>query len=211
MTDASAAMLDLAFPVVALGGEVLPRDHRQALAKAVEAVLPWLADWPTAGVHRLNVSAGGGPTALLSQRTRLTLRLPREQMDAARQLEGNTLDVAGVRLRIGHAQVRELVPWGTLYAHLVAVDEFVAGVADELSFLRQVDQALAALGVQGRAICGRPQALEADALHGYSLMVDGLSAQDSLQLLEAGLGSHRRLGCGLFVPHKSAAAVGAPP
>jgi hypothetical protein len=42
---------------------------------------------------------------------------------------------------------------------------------------------------------------------GYSLMLDGLSPADSLRVLEAGLGRHRRLGCGLFVPHKSAAAV----
>jgi len=27
-------------------------------------------------------------------------------------------------------------------------------------------------------------------------------------VLEHGLGAHRRLGCGMFVPHKSAAAVG---
>jgi CRISPR-associated protein Cas6 len=108
---------------------------------------------------------------------------------------------------VGSAQVRELLPWGTLYAHLVAAD----GAADELEFLRDVDAQLQTLGVRGRAICGRRQVLAADDLQGFSLMVDGLSAQDSLCLLQAGLGRHRRLGCGLFVPHKSAAAVGAPP
>jgi hypothetical protein len=42
-------------------------------------------------------------------------------------------------------------------------------------------------------------------------MLDGLVADQSLIVLEAGLGAHRRLGCGLFVGHKSAAAVGTPP
>jgi len=42
-------------------------------------------------------------------------------------------------------------------------------------------------------------------------MVDQLSAAQALRLMEHGLGAHRRLGCGLFVPHRSAAAVGAPP
>jgi hypothetical protein len=44
---------------------------------------------------------------------------------------------------------------------------------------------------------------------GYSLMLDGLSPAASLRVLESGLGRHRRLGCGVFVPHKSSAAVGA--
>jgi hypothetical protein len=45
---------------------------------------------------------------------------------------------------------------------------------------------------------------------GFSLMLDALSPDHSLRMLEAGLGRHRRLGCGLFVPHRSAAAVGTP-
>jgi hypothetical protein len=40
-------------------------------------------------------------------------------------------------------------------------------------------------------------------------MLHGLATAASLRVLEAGVGRHRRLGCGLFVPHKSAAAVGA--
>ncbi len=40
-------------------------------------------------------------------------------------------------------------------------------------------------------------------------MLDGLSAGDSLRVQQHGLGAHRRLGCGVFVPHRSAAAVAA--
>ena len=205
MSESRASMLDLAFAVDGEGA--LPREHRRALADALEQALPWLASQSGAGIHRLNVSAGGGPQALLSGRTRLTLRVPRERADEARALEGRTLDLAGHTLQIGAAHERELLPWGTLYAHVVAADEGV----DELAFLRVVQAELAALGIAGRPICGRPQAMEADRLHGYSLMLDGLNAEGALRLLDAGLGPHRRLGCGLFVPHKSAAAVGAPP
>jgi CRISPR-associated protein Cas6 len=197
-------MLDLAF---AVDGGALPREHRRALADAIERALPWLAAQSGAGIHRLNVSAGGGPQALLSRRTRLTLRIPRAQAKAARALEGRTLDLSGHALQVGAAHERELLPWGTLYAHVVATDDG----ADELAFLQVVQAELVALGISGRPICGRPQNFEADRLHGYSLMLDGLSAEGALRLLEAGLGPHRRLGCGLFIPHKSAAAVGAPP
>jgi CRISPR-associated protein Cas6 len=208
VSDPISSMLDLAFAVDGgEGGVTLPREHRRDLADALERALPWLATQVGAGIHRLNVSAGGGPQALLSGRTRLTLRVPRERADEARALEGRALDLAGHTLQLGAAHVRELLPWGTLYAHVVAADEG----ADELAFLQVVQAELVALGITGRPICGRPQVFEADRLRGYSLMLDGLSAEGALRLLEAGLGPHRRLGCGLFVPHKSAAAVGAPP
>jgi hypothetical protein len=46
-------------------------------------------------------------------------------------------------------------------------------------------------------------------LAGYSLLLDGLSPEHALRVMCTGLGAHHELGCGLFVPHKSAAAVGA--
>jgi CRISPR-associated protein Cas6 len=208
VTDTTAAMVDVSF---ALTGDAPPREHRRVLAAALEARLPWLAELPGCGVHRLNVSAGGGPQALLSQRTRLTLRVPRERTAAATALEGQALQLGPATLHVGAARVRELLPWGTLYAHLVAADAHGNGDGDEIAFLRAVDDELAALGAACRPICGRLQVLESGALRGYGLMLDRLSAADSLRLLQAGLGAHRRLGCGLFVPHRSAAAVGSPP
>lgn len=204
MSETTAAMIDLAF---ALDGGVLPREHRCALAAAVEQVLPWLAGLPDAGVHPLNVSAGGGPDALLSGRTRLTLRVPRGRAAAAAALVGAELHLGGgCCVRVGAMQERELRPHGTLYAHLVAADE-----ADEIAFLRSAKAELDTLGVPCRTICGRHQVTEGGALQGYSLMLDGLSAAAALRVLQAGLGRHRRLGCGVFVPHRSAAPVGAPP
>jgi CRISPR-associated protein Cas6 len=90
-----------------------------------------------------------------------------------------------------------------LYAHFVA-----AGDGDELAFLDAVAAELSALGVACRSICGRRQVVEGGALQGYSLMLDGLNAAGALRVLEAGIGRHRRWGCGIFVPHKSAVAVG---
>jgi CRISPR-associated protein Cas6 len=197
--------VDLAFT---LEGDALPRQHRRALAAAIEQVLPWLVDIPGAAVHRLNVSAGGGPLALLSRRTRLTLRLPRQDASRAARLGGALLDVGGHALRVGHGQPRELYPWGTMYAHLVAADD---PAWDEAQFLQHLRADLDRLGIKGRAICGREQLLDDGYLRGFSVMVDGLPARDALRIMEHGLGPHRRLGCGIFVPHKSSAAVGAPP
>ncbi|HRD86082.1 MAG TPA: type I-MYXAN CRISPR-associated protein Cas6/Cmx6, partial [Rubrivivax sp.] len=101
--------------------------------------------------------------------------------------------------------LRELLPHSTLYAHFVATD-----TVDEASFLQAVEQQLAGLGVAARSICGRHQAAEGGALQGYGLMLDRLAPADALRVMASGLGPKRLWGCGLFVPHKSAAAVGSP-
>lgn len=194
-------IVDLAF---ALHGTALPREHRRALADALQPALPCWDSEPGLAVHRVNVAAGVGPRALLSGRTRLTLRLSRVcAQQAAAALEGRTLVIGGLPLRIGMAHPRELLPHGTLYSHLVT-----SASADELQFLRDVQDQLAALQVEGRAICGRHQLTEEGTLQGFGLMVDGLSPLHSMCLQRHGLGLRRRLGCGVFVPHKSAAAVG---
>jgi CRISPR-associated protein Cas6 len=202
MTERTASMVDLGF---ALGGGALPSSHRRELADALERTLPWLAAAPGAGMHRLNVVASEGDQLLLARRTRLRLRVPRERAGDAVALAGRELSVGAGQLHLGAMQERELLPHGTLYAHLVAADD-----ADEIAFLRAMQAELGALEVVCRPICGRRQTVEGGAVHGFSLMLDGLTHEGSLRILECGLGPHRRLGCGLFVAHRSAAAVGAP-
>lgn len=200
-------MLDVAFTVQ---GHLLPRAHRASLAAALQQVLPWLDEASGAAVHRLNVVEGNGPLALLSLRTRLTLRLPRTRLVDADALSGSTLQVAGQVLRLGAAMPRELLAFGTLYAHFVAAADGAAAAGDELAFLRQVQQEMAALGIAGRAICGRHQRQEDGTLGGYGLMLDGLDRAAARRVLERGIGTHRLWGCGVFVPHRSAAALGMP-
>jgi CRISPR-associated protein Cas6 len=202
MQETTASMVDVIYP---LHGSELPRDHRRVLAEALERLVPWLADPAQAGVHRINVVAGGGATALLSQRARLMLRVRRERLAELAPLQDAVLDVGGFALRLGSVvAVRELLPYGTLYAHVVATAD-----DDELAFLETIEGELDTMQVPCRRICGRRQVIDNDGemLTGFSLMLDGLSPADSLRLLESGLGRHRRLGCGMFVPHKSAAAL----
>lgn len=202
MDVGASSRVDVTF---ALRGDAVPRDHRRALAAALERRLPWLADPAHAGVHRINAVEGAGPTALLSHRARLTLRVVRDRIGDLQCLHGVSLELDGHALQLGHqGRVRELLPHSTLYAHLVITDD-----DDELAFLATIGRELDTSSLPCRPICGRRQVIDNGdcALTGYSLMLDGLSPGDSLRILESGLGRHRRLGCGLFVPHKSAAAV----
>lgn len=199
----ASEVIDIA---LAIDAGRLPTEHEQALADALEQALPWLAGTPQVGVHPMRLARGGG-RALLSGRTRLTLRVPRERAVDVAALAGAELPLAGGSLRLGTAQARELLPWGTLYAHCVAAD----GSDDELAFLQAMQTELQALGVTGRVICGLPRFGLNGVRRGYALMVDQLSEADSVTLQHHGLGAGRRIGLGVFVPHKSAAAVGAAP
>ncbi len=195
-------MVDVSYP---LHGEAVPRDHGRALAEALERLVPWLADAREAGVHRVNAVEGVGAWALLSRRARLTLRVRRERVGDLLPLQGARLDVGGLPLRLGDVGVlRELLAHSALYAHVVTTAD-----ADELAFLDTIENELDRLSVSCRRICGRRRTIDNDGgpLTGFSLMLDGLSADGALRVLESGLGQHRRLGCGMFVPHKSGAAL----
>jgi CRISPR-associated protein Cas6 len=205
VTDVEApidTLVDVAFP---LEGTHLPRDHALPLARALAEPLPWLAAEPLAGIHPVKVVPGYGVRGLLSQRARLLLRVPGTRVAALMSLAGTTLSVAGCALRLGQPRPRELLAHGTLFAPLVAAES-----ADEAVFMQAVAGTLRALQIDAHSVCGRRHQFGAPgpAITGFSLMLHGLSADDSLRVQCAGVGPHRLLGCGIFVPHRSAAAVG---
>ena len=213
----SEAVADLRFRVRC---RALPVDHAADLSAALQALLPWLADEPQAGVHAMHGAESGNgwlrpddPAALLplSRRTRLALRLPRARIAAAAELMGRRLRVGAHELTVAAepARVHPLRGWPTLFARYVAPERGPA--PEEEAFLRQCMAQLDALGVAApRLMSGRahPVAAPGGALHCRSLMLDGLAPADSLRLQERGFGAGRLLGCGLFLPHKSIAPVG---
>jgi CRISPR-associated protein Cas6 len=200
--------LDLVFQIRC---PTLPVDHAWALSEAIRAVLPWFADDPGAGLHLIHGAESGNgwerPTEgaaliYLSRRSALTLRLPRERIEAAEGLSGATLEVHGHRMEIGPAKRRPLERTNTLYARYVAspVDDedeqaFLHWAIDELKGLR--------LGFK-KVLCGRQLRLRTPegAILTRSLMVADLPYPDAVRLQEQGIGPHRSRGCGLFIPHK---------
>jgi CRISPR-associated protein Cas6 len=206
-------VVDLSF---ALTGRTLPVDHAFALWSALHRALQWLAQEPRAGVHQIHVAETGNgwyrpedePEALLhlSRRTRMILRLPRTRLDQAGALCGVTLDVDGHPLQVGPATVRPLNPLPTLFSrYVVSAEE-----QPEEEFLREAAVALRAMGMPLRKVlCGRSRVIGTPSgrLFTRSLLLADLDPQSSVQLQRLGLGRHRELGCGLFVPHKGIAPV----
>jgi CRISPR-associated protein Cas6 len=195
-------MLEAIFPLL---GKALPRDHADALQHALVQHMPWMQVDPGVGILPLKLVPGVENLALLSQRTRLVLRVNANRMTQLMAMADVELDVSGHSLRLGIPHVRELKPLATLYSYRVA-----ASSADEALFMESVQRELTELGIGGERVCGKHQIMSVAGreMDTFSVMLHGLAPEQSMRLQEHGLGPHRLLGCGIFVPHKSAAAVG---
>ena len=205
--SAPDAVVDAVFSV---SGRVLPVDHAWALSQAVHHALPWFADEEAAGLHLIHGPESGNgwlrpddPHALLhlSHRTKLVLRIPRDRSAAAGALLRQTLDVGGHALQVESLALRALSRIATLLSRHVVI----RSGDDETGFLKAAAGELSSLGIRPhRMLCGRvtPIATPARTLQTCSLMLADLTIGESLLLQGKGLGPCRRLGCGLFLPHK---------
>jgi CRISPR-associated protein Cas6 len=187
----------------------LPVDHAYALSQAIQAALPWFAGEESAGVHTIHVADSGNgwmrpddPHALLhlSRRTKLVLRVPKHRIDDAHRLTGQTLDVQGNPLQIEQASVRPLSELTTLFARYIVTDG-----ADENAFLQDAMKQLNDMGIRPKKmLCGIERVILTPrrSIRTRSLMLAELTLPESVRLQQHGLGAERKLGCGLFIPHK---------
>jgi CRISPR-associated protein Cas6 len=64
---------------------------------------------------------------------------------------------------------------------------------------------LTAIGVSIQAIVSvgkrRTIRIHGKEVVGYELIIEGLTADESIAIQTAGLGGRRHMGCGVFVPH----------
>ena len=203
MDERGNDVVDVAF---ALAAVTVPKDYAYALARAVVMHLPWFENEAGAGIHPLRGASTDYGVMLLPRRARHVLRLPRRRVADALALAGRSLSIGGSTLAVGAANVRELQPHGALYAQLVAT-----GSDEEQRFLASVADQLKALAAQCAVICGRRRSVRAAGreIVGFGLMLHELAPEQSLLLQSVGLGAERRLGCGILIPHRLAAAVGA--
>jgi CRISPR-associated protein Cas6 len=193
----------------------LPVDHAHALSQALQQALHWLAEEPLAGVHMIHVAEtgngwqrpqAGGALLQLSKRTRLTLRLPRERLADVETLVDTRLQVGAHAMQVGTFVSRPLSSLGTLLARHV-ID---AHGEDEAAFLQRAAQNLQRLGIRVTSmLAGRSHILQfpQGPCVTRSLMVAGLGPAQAVKLQQHGIGGGRIAGCGLFIPHKSIAAV----
>jgi CRISPR-associated protein Cas6 len=198
-----SAVSDIQF---ALKGDALPMDHVWTLYQGLLTLVPWLAEEEAIGIHPvLGIHTGGGDM-ILNHRAKLVLRSPARRLGDLAKLEGRSFLVGGRTLTLGESRVKPLTLHTPLYAHTVCT-----GHNDENAFTQDVIRGLDTMNINTRFICGKPQKFfDGEKMAtGYSLMLHGLPIEHAIRVQQQGLGLHRKLGCGIFIPHKSITAVGA--
>jgi CRISPR-associated protein Cas6 len=194
----------------------LPVDHAYALSQAIQQALPWFEKEQLAGLHLIyGPEFGNGwsrpdkqdDLLFLSRRIKLILRLPKDCIVAAKELSGMNLNIEGYSLKLGSAKEKNLSHMPVLLArHILANSE-----QDEESFLNEIAAKIQKnLGIQSRKLlCGKTHKLKwpNGELFTRRLMIADLKPEESIILQEQGLGKGRKMGCGLFVPHKDIKAV----
>lgn len=190
----------------------LPVDHAYALSEALFTLLPWLKDEEDCGIHRIKGTLSKNDhddnkepdMLLLSRRSKLILRLPEHRLEDARKLSGQTLDIAGYSLTLGKTSNRLLSTLTTIYAPYV-IDHH----DDENRLVQNIVDELVSMDIKvKKLICGKSSYLNTpeEQILTRGVLLAELDVEDSVKLQQYGLGSKRKLGCGLFVPHKGIAA-----
>ena len=202
--------IDLSFPVV--GGQI-PADHGYLLYSAVSRLLPaahpavgqpFQADKPPAdgyGIHPIRGRQLGGRTLQLTEHSRLVIRVEAEQIARFLPLAGKQLRFLDRTLRIGVPQVRSLVPAPALRSRLVTIKlpEMAAQSADAAvqTFRDSALWKLHELGISAEAVLSlgkrRTLRIKDKEVVGYEVIIEGLTAEESILVQEHGLGGRRRI------------------
>lgn len=193
--------------------KILPVDHAYALSTAIQQALPWFADDEIAALHLIHgADSGNGwerpegsdDIIYLSRRTKLVLRVPSERVDDALALSGQLLNLAGNPMAVGSATKRQLTVTTSLYSRHMVVEPG----EDEDTFLLRIVNEMRGMGLHfTKVLCGKEHTLTGaeGVLFTRSLLVADLKFDDAITLQERGIGTktHKKLGCGLFIAHKT--------
>ncbi|MBE8190571.1 MAG: type I-MYXAN CRISPR-associated protein Cas6/Cmx6 [Candidatus Thioglobus sp.] len=201
----TSSIVDAVFNISA---KILPIDHAYLLSEALLQHLPWLPE-VNAGVHDISVADGNGWKQdhksgfyYPSKRSKLSIRIPKKRLGEMQLLIGKTLDLGEYKIQI----IKSLEPKKMSEMQIVFAKYVVCGEdLSEDEFLQKSYQQLQTLGINPKKMLAglKREIKTADKiLHTRSLMVADLSKSESVKLQEQGIGSHRLLGCGLFVPQK---------
>lgn len=204
---AASSVTDLSFDLRGTAnnhGDAIPRDHRYELACELERLLPWIKDDASFGIHPIQGAVTENDEVLLNHRSRMVLRAAKSRVESLKALSSQSIRLGNAQLTFGSMRLKPINLHTPLYAHCVTT-----GGDDEASFNQAVMDELDHLKIDARFICGRRQTIRLSdgQIYGFSLMLHGISVPDAVRIQETGLGLHRRLGCGIFIPHKSIKAL----
>jgi CRISPR-associated endonuclease/helicase Cas3 len=183
------------FPII---GDSLPRNHGRAMFRAISRLIPEVAsaDWLLVKHARCVGRLYGAPNILA--RSRLRMRLPQSRVSLMLKLSGKRIDIGRHPVRFGTPDISLLKPCSSLYAKCVTIK----GCQTPCAFLDALAWKLDKMSIGCEIELGLPCRFRSGGrvVIGFALTLHDLCEEDSIALQEQGLGSHRHLGCGFFVP-----------
>lgn len=197
----------------------LPLDHAWLLYKAIMGRFPEPITGENSalqvplGIHHIHVaeSANGWTrpeevmeaTLYPSKRTKLVLRAHKHQLANLSNLCEAELLIGKYPLKVGKMKTRLLTNSSVVFSrHVVCQDE----TESETVFLeRNASEVHKLTGIKiKKMMCGKSHQITTPNGPVYTrhLMIADLESEPSIKLQQFGLGAHRTLGCGIFLPHK---------
>jgi CRISPR-associated protein Cas6 len=198
--------IDLAFTIST--SHSIPIDHGYALYGAISRVLPNVHTENGVAIHPISGRQLGNGLLMLMPWSVLTLRLSAEQIPSVLPLVDKNLQIGETSLRIGVPQVYPLKPASALRSRLVVIKvaHIDPGQVTEEQFVSAARKQLGALGVATEATLTvgkrRTLRIKGAQIVGYEMLVEGLTADESLNLQEMGIGGKQHMGCGVFAPFR---------
>jgi CRISPR-associated protein Cas6 len=209
-------IVDVSYPLLV---SAVPRDHGYLLYAAISRVAPALHEAHWLGIHPLSGRLLDRDSLELGRGGSLRLRLPPERIADVLPLAGANLELAGRTATVGVPTIHPLVPAPSLDARLVVIKltgtprrrndtigrEALDAAALEARYRAEIERQLGEMTIRKPfELCGRQRlAVAGRRIVGFSVRVSDLSADESLRLMESGIGGKRRMGCGLFRPTAS--------
>ena len=193
--------LDLCFPVT--GTKPVTSDHAYHLYAAVSGVLPVVHGNPDIGVCPIRGEQVGNRKMALTARSELRIRTPEEHVSELLSIAGKKLIIGGEAVRVGVPRLETLKPATALYSRLVTIklreqpvtqEGFSEGVRRQLDKLNVSRQVNLTVGNQHTVCVKRKEII------GFKVLLESLTAEESVTIQEQGIGGRRSLGCGLFLP-----------
>lgn len=186
--------VDISFPV---SGQTIAVDHGYALYSAICRLAPRFHAMTDAGLALVRGKYSGNSLLVLNKLSAVRIRISADAIPAFLSLAGKVLTVDGQKLTLGNPTAIQLKPRPALYSHIVTTKNG----NDEERFTATIRSQLDSLGIQGEVIVGSRKTFNVSGkqIVGYSLLVTGLTAEESIGLQENGLGGRRKMGCGIFI------------
>lgn len=193
--------VDLRFP--ARSSDFLAADHGYELFGALSRLVPWIHQTEEVAVHPIGGELAGERRLRLTPRSAVILRVEDIHIAQLLPLVGQTLHLGKSAVTLGAPQVFPLHPLPQLRSRLVTIKDMV----DPETFQAAARRQLTALGcaelVVPNVVKRRTFRVRDKEIVGFEVVLEGLSASESILVQEQGIGGRRHMGCGVFSPMRS--------